>query len=815
MKPITALITALLSGILVAVRAPSALDNGRKAPTAAYANVARGKPYTFSVAPNYPFCTDPADSVQLTDGNYTSGYFWTQKGVVGWQKRRPIIVTIDLGQVEPIRGVSYNTAAGTAGVEWPRAIFVLVSDDGKSYHAICDLVARSDVRDPPPAIGYGVHLYWVDDLKTHGRYVQLLIDAGGPFCFVDEIEVYRGQDVWMTLPFVSEVITDSAIYFKRMVLDDALRRRLRMDLAETRALALKAGEKASKIAMRELASIEEGVATMMPTDPTTFRAVFPVSDLHARIFALQGKMKQMAGEPALQAWTCHPLDYLSPNQGPRRPHTSKLSLAMMRGEWRSAVLNLTNSTGSMIKAKVRLEGLPGGVPPEWVEVKEVLWTDTKEMKPIGVALPQAKQDDGGFAIAIPGGMTRQLWLSFHPVGIEPGTHRGHVEVIWKGGEPLTIPLTIDVSPMMFPKRPTLHVGGWDYTSVDSIYGVTPANRDALVAHLKDRFVDSPWATAAVLPSGPAEGFNAKGELVRGPDTAAFDDWSARWPEARRYCVFMSVGASIAGSTMNTPRFDAIVGSWITYWVEHARTRGIKPEQLVLLLVDEPSQNQQDEVIVAWATAIRAAQPKVVLWEDPAYLRPWEALSKMMSSVDVLCPNRNQMLSAGKPFEDFYRKQKADGRRLEFCSGGPTHLLDPYSYVRLQAWTCWDMGAEATLFWAFGDTGGGNPWNPYDSPASNGAPMFLAPDSVMPGKHMEALRESVEDFEYFVMLKAAVAKANPNHPALAQGRELLATGVRRVLDAPGASKMSWFDEKDRSVADAVRLEILRVLEALEN
>jgi len=303
--------------------------------------------------------------------------------------------------------------------------------------------------------------------------------------------------------------------------------------------------------------------------------------------------------------------------------------------------------------------------------------------------------------------------------------------------------------------------------------------------------------------------------VRGPDTAAFDDWSARWPEARRYCIFMSVGASIAGSSMNTPRFNAIVGSWITYWVEHARARGIKPEQLVLLLVDEPSRNQQDEVIIAWAKAIRAAQPKVVLWENPTYARPWEARSEMMSSVDVLCPNRNQMLSAGRPFEEFYRKQKADGRRLELYSGGPIHLLDPYSFVRLQAWTCWDMGAEATLFWAFSDTGGGNPWNPYDSPDSNGAPMFLAPDSVTAGKHMEALRESVEDFEYLVMLKAAVANANPHHSGLAQGRELLATGARRVLDAPWASKMSWFDEKDRSVADTVRIEILRALEALEN
>jgi len=182
---------------------------------------------------------------------------------------------------------------------------------------------------------------------------------------------------------------------------------------------------------------------------------------------------------------------------------------------------------------------------------------------------------------------------------------------------------------------------------------------------------------------------------------------------------------------------------------------------------------------------------------------------------VLCPNRVQMLSEGKHFEDFYRKQKSEGRRLELYScSGPMHLLDPYSYVRLQAWTAWDMGAEATSFWAFGDTGGGNPWNPYAAPGVNYAPMFLASDSVTPGKHMEALRESVEDFEYFVMFKDAIAKTKPNNPVLPKAKELLKTGARRVLDAENANKLNWSDDKNRWIAEEVRLEILETLVALQ-
>ena len=81
-------------------------------------NIALGKSYNISVAPNYPLCTDPKDIVQLTDGEYVVGsQFWSDKRCVGWRKPATSIeITIDLEKVQPIKGVSYNTAAGNADV---------------------------------------------------------------------------------------------------------------------------------------------------------------------------------------------------------------------------------------------------------------------------------------------------------------------------------------------------------------------------------------------------------------------------------------------------------------------------------------------------------------------------------------------------------------------------------------------------------------------------------------------------------------------------------------------------------------------------
>jgi hypothetical protein len=42
------------------------------------------------------------------------------------------------------------------------------------------------------AAKYGTYVYWTDRLRSHGRYVSLIV-WNEPFTFVDEIEVYAGD----------------------------------------------------------------------------------------------------------------------------------------------------------------------------------------------------------------------------------------------------------------------------------------------------------------------------------------------------------------------------------------------------------------------------------------------------------------------------------------------------------------------------------------------------------------------------------------------------------------------------------------------
>lgn len=774
-------------------------------------NIAEGKSYTLQPLPNYGLTKDADDFIQLTDGVYTKGYFWTQKSTVGWQGARPITITIDLGHVEPILGVSYNTAAGVAGVTWPTSIGILVSDDGKSYYAVGDLVTMSRKKGAPPAQGYGVFRYWTDELKTHGRYVQLVIDTGGPYGFVDEVEVYRGESEWVTNPLPGKSTQGATEYFENKTTKDMVQSRLIHDIQEARQMIIASdvNERDKAGLLMEISGIEKQISMLPPVKAVSFRAVLPINDLETRIFSIYGKVRQLEGRISLQPWVSNPYDYLTPTQKPDKDANNRVDVFMMRDEWRYAVINLTNSSAKAITAHLRINDLPGGVNPDFITAYQVEWTLTKEQKPIASALVAAQRDNDGYIITIPAGMVRQVWFSVHPENVPAGNYSGQIVVACPEDNSLIVPMSLQVFPLEFPQQPTLHLGGWDYT--DGINrGVTEENRDLLVTQLRERFVDSPWASSGTLARG---NFDVAGKMLV-PSTQRFDQWIERWPNARRYCVCVSVPQSLDGAAMGTPEFYARVKSWIDFWVNHASSRGIKPEQLVLLLLDEPGKNEQDRIIIAWAHAIRAAQPQVVLWEDVAYNKPQQAMPEMLSSVDVLAPNRSQLLKGGQRFVDFYQQQRAAGRHLDLYScQGPMELLDPYSYVRMQAWTAWVMGAEGTYFWSFSDTGGGSLWQPAAT-GTNYAPMFLASDSVTPAKHMEAMRESVEDYEYFVMLRNAVSAADPNNPAVPHAKLLLLTGAQRVLDEPGMTNMNWFEPKNRWGAEEVRLDILKTLVELQ-
>jgi len=176
-----------------------------------------------------------------------------------------------------------------------------------------------------------------------------------------------------------------------------------------------------------------------------------------------------------------------------------------------------------------------------------------------------------------------------------------------------------------------------------------------------------------------------------------------------------------------------------------------------------------------------------------------------------------LIAGGEKFAAFYVRQRQAGRKLWFYScSGPGKLLDPYSYHRLQHWFCWKYKAEGSGFWAFGDSNGASSWNEYLTLRGAYTPVFLDETTVTSGKHMEAIREGIEDYEYLVMLQKEIAELDRQgrtDAIIGKAKILLSSVADRVTKDQSPQRLYWREPKDRSVADRARIEVLETMAQL--
>ncbi|HQQ91563.1 MAG TPA: hypothetical protein PLU38_06840, partial [Kiritimatiellia bacterium] len=602
---------------------------------AAPVNVALNKPYTLTPVPSYRYCTDAGDMTQLTDGTYVKGYFWTQTGTVGWSSVAPVFCTIDLGRVEPICGVSWSTAAGVAGVAWPECLYVLASEDRKTWTYLGDLCEGNDEGPKPPQGAYAAFRFASDRLKGRGRYV-CVIAAARPFCFVDEIEVWRGPDDWMSGAMPGRQSDDPARFYNETCIQSGVAARLRQDLAEIFSQAASNGVAAALAAHKgEADRLREAIAGTAAEMPGSLQTVLPYGETHERILALNAPVLRAVGVTQPRLWQGNRWDPLAlTDLPPTGEEMSALSLDLMRGEVRGEALNLTNPHDRALPFTLRLTGLPAALN---LELREVVPTDTQSRKPVMAALrPLVPDGQGRCTLHVPAGCTRQVWLSCRRPAAPPDVHEGHLLI---DAPPIDfrrdVAVRVRLRTLEFPRQPRLHVGGWDYVQGDADYYRAPGNLAPNLALMRDLYVDSPWATPAVFPKGAR--FDETGRLLNADelDHTLWDEWTARWQGARNYCVFFAVGPAFHGEKMGTPRFTAMVGAWLAAWVRHLEGQGLKASQMVILLVDEPHERSQDEILIAWARAVRAARLGVTLFVDPTYTDPAKGAPEMYALHDVL------------------------------------------------------------------------------------------------------------------------------------------------------------------------------------
>ncbi len=170
-------------------------------------NLIFGKALRYAPTPTQYLNVDEHDPVQLTDGKFgerTDERIWFERGCVGWQGPPLMTIFADLEQAQPIDCVVIRLLGGAEqnALEFPDAIKVLLSEDGKDYYEVASRHKRglddlsADAWELPED-----KLAWVHNFRLPvglvARYVAVQIVHQKQFAVSDEMAVVEGAD---TLP---------------------------------------------------------------------------------------------------------------------------------------------------------------------------------------------------------------------------------------------------------------------------------------------------------------------------------------------------------------------------------------------------------------------------------------------------------------------------------------------------------------------------------------------------------------------------------------------------------------------------------------
>jgi len=780
-------------------------------------NVALGKPYTMSPAPNYRHCTDAGDATQLTDGKHAKN--WTDKAMVGWQVRKgKATVIIDLGKVHAIDQIAIRAATGMyASVAFPKAALAFVSEDGKQFYYCSNVMVES----PQEGLGaVGLYRFVSPPLKTKGRYVKLLIVAGSAFTFVDEIEVLEDDRS------TAHITYDPTKAEKNFKLDDLLlkekrlaRQRIRLlrdlDVVVKKLEPLETGLK-QKLAQRaealreQIRSIRNVVKWNLPAGP-------PYTPLHREVFALHRDVGvAILPGRAFVVWPANPWVPIKPMVLPTGKESPPgWDLKLLGNEYEPIAFNVTNLGAKNLPVDVDAKSLPAAV------VHEAVFVEATGQQMINDALPKAKQAAGGLPrVVVPPGITKQIWVVLNTANAKAGIHKGSVRL--KVGTQLrNLAVRLQVLPLRIADKKHINTYSWAYLDWPILIG---HEREAY-ADLRSHYQNTVVVKFTHLPKVKLD----KNGKVLPLDFSQLDrqlDWQ---PDAQMYLLWLGfdhpnyLGFTNMLNHRNRARTWAPqFKSYIRQLVKHLKSKGIGYDRFALYLVDEPGDDLvgADAPFLDIVVGIKQMDPHILTYLDYCPSTD-QTIPIVAAAYDILCPAMTRVESQGRA--EIYRKT---GKRIWSyqCSGPSNKMYCPLGYYRRQLWSAWNAGFTGAGFWAYADTGWGNEktpnrsaWDDMDTAGGDYAVVYESPTGPVSSRRWEAWREGVEDYEYFWLLRDKLEKAvksGRSGPAVVQARRVLAeapTMLLKVSKQVHANRPS--PSKVAAAVTKARREILDALIAL--
>jgi hypothetical protein len=769
-------------------------------------NLALGRPYTLTPAPNYQYCTDPGDAVQLTDGR-TAGASLTDPGRVGWSwiKDGPARVVIDLGRTAAIDEVRVSTIGGDAlGVHFPAYVLVLVSDDGRVFHAVAADDNLELEQSLAAATSRRPHTFRLPNLRTRGRYVLVALECDTPLVLTDEIEVLGGSHDASAVQFAAE---NAFAADKLAVLGPALRMRTELR-AVARALRRESGAQPPAGVRDALARFQTAL-----NDPRGVYDLPYLIELTQDAYRARGAL---ASSTPLGWSVAAPFVQVGPADALPTPRRQALELAAWRGEYASAAVTLVNHADTERRLHVRVTELRGADGAKWPSdgfaLRQGAIVRSRTRGPILDALVRLRAG----ALHLAAGHTEQLWLTWHDPNCPAGNYEFAVEFADAGAPATTaavlrVPGAVRVSSLRFPEQPALHAATWAYVHRGHYTRAAP---DFALRDLRAHYVD-----ADVL-----ERYDAPGELplpqrdAQGEIRIAFDGHAAVLAEhatARQLLLALGIGKQAPywpGLPANSAgAWRAIGTQWLRAWVEVLRRAGFGYDRFALYLDDE---NIGDAVYEVARFIKTDVDPQIRIFANSRGDAAGAQMRRIAPYVDIWSlPDRPPEYR----HPDAEQQLRAKSETWTYAADGPGCANDPHWYYRGQMWRAFARGDTGCGFWVYDDPESAPPPPPgWDDPLGSLGPwrvvygaadtsMDCAGEPLVPSRRWEAWRAGVADYEYLVQVRQAAAAA---HRA---GRGAEAAAAEAAVDE--ALRQVLGRRSDAEVVTTARAALTAALERL--
>ena len=616
-------------------------------------DLALHKPYTLSRSPNYIHSAPVSDSTSLTDGIYTTGYFWSQRTTVGWQ-RMPVTITIDLGDVEPISSVTFNTVRSVIPhVFFPKNIYVFVSNDNKNFYYSGD---AADCNDNVP----GPYLVKKFSLRVDkaARYVRLSVVPNGIFLFCDEIEVLKGDAVSIqtTQLFPAEDLKKledsiSSIEFNRKNLQqfvDTLSEKSGQERSKVRSLDDQLRNK--NLSLQDLKRLKEQIG-------------INYSERNKAISKLPYFIQK------INPWgTIREFNLL--NQSPVEALNYKYFVPVNGVQYGSFVI--TNNSSSSEIFYFKLPSDEGGLIS--IELFEIPFVPSVENTKVPDPLISFKR-----SVSIPAGSTRMFL--FRVVGKKAGSGIMEISVNCQGKQTsLDIRATVFGTDLLSDKP--LNANVWAYFTRPIIQD-RKAEADAdLVEHHINTIVIPP----AVLPTFQTN------------DYTKFGNYLSNIKNVKNILLFMNYRSVQLRN--GYPRGQFLSAEWKSRFISwyqkltgFIREEGFGNSQILLYPYDEvQSQNDIEDFsnLITWAKkAIPGIQFYATLANDAA-------VAKILPIIDIA------QIQLG--YKGLTMLPPHSCQVWVYSGSAPSRALSPYAFYRLMAWQAFENDYSGIGFWNYADEG---------------------------------------------------------------------------------------------------------------